>query len=917
MSKITRNLSNSLSYSPSFPLTGMGDNIPDPVTFRILGTDFSETASNVPVRFKEDNYDAPANWNGEAHFTIDGVQPKQRVNATPIIQNDVQWTWFNRPEAVYANGYTFITWFAFSDNTWRIGRYEHSTKTWTTTNLGNDGGSYDNDHNSPCIVIDDNGTVHVFASEHTTSATYHFVSDSAYDISSFTTNVLSALSTTVTYPQAQLMDGNNIALTWREGNGSDRPRKIAIYDVDGDSWGSGNDFVDEGSGTRPYIHIITDPNDDDKLHVVFSNDHPREISQGSNDLYHGYYLLSTGSIYETDGTLIGAIGTEVFSSSNGTLVEDASTRGYNFWSADITIASDGHPVIVYSEHEDQENIRYRYAKYNGTSWAAHEIAFAGQSLYGVFSGNPEPQYIPGMTVADGGETVFYSRDADNGQHRVYKATTSDNGATWTETLISPKGGREKIRPVAVRNANAELQCVYMTGNFTTYLDMHMDLAVYPHNAAQNWHMDAVVEVDTDGNNIDLTFNYSGATLDEDFTDEITVVDNESSMRKLTDVSNPIDGLSDFVVLGAFNATSFDTNNYIVSDWDGSVAANRSIALRIGSADEYDFIIETTSGTVTLDTGSNLTASTGTDTGVAARLTGDVMSIAANGTLSTVTQAASNPVVTKTGGTDVMGGTSPHDATMFFDGEIPYVGFYSGAKTDAWLQMASEGIKGHEFVEATPPPSGDAITVDTYDSASDTSDLSTYTFSGVTVSAGTVIVAVAGRNSGGLSSYSVTIGGDAMTPIGSIDMYDTNKQGTQFFYRENVTGSSADIVVTANNTMFRLGIHAWSLSNADMSTAIVESDGSTTDADLSTPTVDIDVVNNGVALAIGYTIQDGGTASLSWSGLTQREAWTNYGDTVGSGAADLAISTTETDRTVTCTVTNGKLHMLSVLSLEAD
>jgi hypothetical protein len=671
--------------------------VPIDNTITLPAASFGDTADDVPVRIVKDDFYPNKDWDGAGHIKLaDNSIPKQKTSTTPIIQNDAIWTWFNRPEAVYANGYTFIGWFSFNEDDWYVGRYEHATKKWIAKNLGNDGSAQQDDHNNPTIVIDDDGTVHVFASEHNTTATRHFISDAPYDISSFTSNTLTSFGATATYPQAQIMDGGVIALTWREIVTSPyRPRRIAFYDIGMATWGTEKTLVDIAD-ERPYMHILVDPNDDDKLHVIYTVAHPREITQGTNDIFHGFYRLSTDSIYETDGTLIGTLSVTAFDETNGTLIEDASTRGYNFWGSDISIAADGNPAVVYSEHNGQEEIYYRYAKWNGSAWVPHDIVFAGQSIYGVFDSNPEPQYIPGLAIADDGVTVFYARDADQGKLQVFKAVTTDAGENWTEALISPIGGGEKIRPVAVRGGQSDLQALYLTGNFTDFEDAHLDMAVYPSTAAQSWIIDSYIEVDTDGSDIDLEFVTTAATLDRDFTDEIVFVDSEMAIRKLTGTEDVISGRTNFTVVVAGMCSSISStlnHNTVLSDYTDT-EDERSMIMRINnSSDGVDFYVQSESAGLKSIVGvSDAVIADGVDFGIAGKLDAGTLKIASNGVISATTATSVGDVKTKTGGEDFRAGVSPHNPALWA-GEIYAVGFYDTAKPDDWMKMASKGLQG--------------------------------------------------------------------------------------------------------------------------------------------------------------------------------------------------------------------------------
>jgi hypothetical protein len=119
-------------------------------------------------------------------------------------------------------------------------------------------------------------------------------------------------------------------------------------------------------------------------------------------------------------------------------------------------------VCVYATFPSDTDHRYRYAKWNGTSWDDHQICTAGRYLY-----VDQPHYSGGVTIdRDDVNTVYASRGI-NGIHNIYREVTSDGGATWTESQMTEES--RAIRPYVVSGA-AEPRLLYMTGNYASYTD---------------------------------------------------------------------------------------------------------------------------------------------------------------------------------------------------------------------------------------------------------------------------------------------------------------------------------------------------------------------------------------------------------------------------------------------------------------
>lgn len=149
-----------------------------------------------------------------------------------------------------------------------------------------------------------------------------------------------------------------------------------------------------------------------------------------------------------------------------------------------------------------------------------------------------------------------------------------------------------------------------------------------------------------------------------------------------------------------------------------------------------------------------------------------------------------------------------------------------------------------------------------DSAGDTANASTYTFTsrniGPAAADRVVLVFFAGgRTSGDYSITGFTIGGVAATPRYA----STQNDGTKVFLYSLLVpgGTSATVVVTTSTALARASISIYAAVGL-----LSETPTDTAEA-LGNPTLDCDVLAGGFIIA-GYCERNSGT--ISWSGLTK-------------------------------------------------
>ena len=122
------------------------------------------------------------------------------------------------------------------------------------------------------------------------------------------------------------------------------------------------------------------------VHFVGTEDHPRNLD---NSLYHGY--LRNGTVYHSDGARVGELST----STEATIPTWELTKVFQgtpdnvAWMIDLELDRDARPYVLFSCQIDGRglprgqggmDLRYHYARWDGTAWHSEEIAHAGTSL---------------------------------------------------------------------------------------------------------------------------------------------------------------------------------------------------------------------------------------------------------------------------------------------------------------------------------------------------------------------------------------------------------------------------------------------------------------------------------------------------------------------------------------------------------
>jgi hypothetical protein len=411
--------------------------------------------------------DADANISGKAYgnyedlvFTAsDGVTKLEHELAgfPGRATNNGAWTFFGGPRAIRHVGThdrTYTGWVDYQGNVY-VGAYDHTTNAWLTPVLLHAALIID-DHVAPTFMIRNDGHIMAFyARSH--NHIHMRISSNPEDISAWGSVVTvgsgDSLSL-VNYPNAIQLSGesNKIYLFCTTGSSTRTLRYMESTDG-GATWGTPTSLY--ARATPIYYHACV--NGTGRIDFVVSGNHP---NHGSSGLYHFYY--TGGSFYKTDGTEIAA----TLPFDIGDLTEVHPNDGTRPWNWGISVGNDGVPAIVYVHYPQSGLIigdhNYRYARWNGSSWATSAVASGGRDI-----SISNREYSGGLCLDVHDTSVIYASVPVNGVLNIARFTRS--GSAWSrDKVITHDSTYDNIRPVPVVGAHSSMPIIWVFGPYSSY-----------------------------------------------------------------------------------------------------------------------------------------------------------------------------------------------------------------------------------------------------------------------------------------------------------------------------------------------------------------------------------------------------------------------------------------------------------------
>ena len=345
------------------------------------------------------------------------------------------------------------------------------------------------DHDSPALLLRPDGRWLALYSMHgTENRIYYRFSVRPHDATEWQPEqvFVPSLSTRVTYSNPLRLSRENVpeGRIYNFFRGYDNTAKPAWMFSDdlGESWRMGGLLIDFQAARkqRPYVKYASDGRD--TIHFAFTEGHPMEFNTG---IYHAVYRA--GQICDSEGRFIR-------SPTNGPIVPSEATRIFAgnsnnmAWIHGLALDNQGRPRLVYTVQKNAagvpkgkagQDLRYHFARWDGSKWHDAEIAFAGSTLY-----TGEDDYAGGICLhPDDPDTVFISANVNPstgespGHFEIYRGHTRDEGATWKWSPVTRNSQVDNLRPIVLSTASKQTMLLWLRGHYRKYIDYDLQVVL--------------------------------------------------------------------------------------------------------------------------------------------------------------------------------------------------------------------------------------------------------------------------------------------------------------------------------------------------------------------------------------------------------------------------------------------------------
>lgn len=418
------------------------------------------------------------------------------TSETIVLNDDGGWCWFESPGALQYNSLLIVGSVASGGyDKKRYGNVElhmYDCETRTTELVTLHEHFELDDHDGPALFARPDGRLLVLYAKHGTEA-HNYSRISLSDTKPFlqfspVEIYTPSPSTELTYANLFLLssESNRVYNFFRGLHGSYKPSYLYSDDL-GSTWQTGNIYINVPSTEkhRPYVRYTS--NERDTIHMIYTEGHPRDYD---NSVYHIFYRA--GQLYQSDGTKLCSLQDGLASPDQGTRIYHGDAQ-HVAWIVDLVLDKNEYPVCIYSVQYNSENlpvgqggddIRFRYARWNGTNWQSYPFAYAGCRLYSGeddYTGlaaiepyDPSIVYISTNSNPLTGEPLRSLEDEQR-HHELFVGKTENNGETWTWTPLTSNSKADNLRPMRPKcinknNSNQYRSLVWLRGQYRAYTD---------------------------------------------------------------------------------------------------------------------------------------------------------------------------------------------------------------------------------------------------------------------------------------------------------------------------------------------------------------------------------------------------------------------------------------------------------------
>lgn len=389
-----------------------------------------------------------------------------------VICDDGGWCWYQDERAIFV-GNDLLVGSLSSGGDVDVSILDMPTMTSTTITLH---ASLEvDDHDLASFLHRDDGYVMAFYSKHGSDnlMRYRVTSTNASDLTQWEPEQTLDHGAGVTYSNPfQLSDEDGKIYLFFRGSSID-PHYYASTNR-GDTW-SGAFKLMESPGERPYVKYASDGSN--TVHFIYTEAHPDAYAGTS--IYHMYYR--NGGLYQSDGTFITNLVDAPIAPQLGTKIYDGANATGEGWTWDVHLDTNGYPVVPYATFASRspDDHRYRYARWDGSQWHDHQVAYGGTRLY-----DSQASYSGGICVdPEQPEVVYISSDVNitngqansSGMYELYRGVTPDLGATWEWRTITSNSPADNLRPIVPIGHTNETTVLWLNGTYTTYSNYDLDV----------------------------------------------------------------------------------------------------------------------------------------------------------------------------------------------------------------------------------------------------------------------------------------------------------------------------------------------------------------------------------------------------------------------------------------------------------
>ncbi|MBL8227147.1 MAG: BNR-4 repeat-containing protein [Bryobacterales bacterium] len=341
------------------------------------------------------------------------------------------------------------------------------------------------DHNSPAFAVrPDKRLIAMYARHGNEEKIYYRVSGEPHDATVWQQERIYVPSerSRVTYTNLHWLKAEKRLYNFFRGLDNSFKPSYAWSEDGGETWKTGNVFINVPTQFRhrPYVKYAS--NGKDKVHVAYTEGHPRDFD---NSVYHVFY--KAGKLHHSSGEPIVPIASGLSRPEDGTLVFRGDKDNVA-WVSDTHLDRNGNPVIVFSVQKNSagmgskqggEDHRYHYARWNGKQWLQWEIAYGGWRLY-----PGEDDYTGNIAIdPQSTDTVYISTSVDpvtgkplgSGHYEIYRGNTRDGGEKWQWTAVTSNSTKDNIRPIVPVWKDRRVALLWLRGKMTTYTDYDFEV----------------------------------------------------------------------------------------------------------------------------------------------------------------------------------------------------------------------------------------------------------------------------------------------------------------------------------------------------------------------------------------------------------------------------------------------------------